>query len=109
MALILRYFRIVSPNNLFWMGELQISLWSLGNHDMTLPLLIRTAKVHEQDHGDEEPSEPPAPDLDNQYTEDSYHLQDSDIEELTESHGNYSARMPSLTISPSILLLPMCL
>ena len=49
------------------------------------------AKVHEQDHGDEETPETPEPDLDNYYN--SYPMQDSDIEELIESHGNYSAKM----------------
>ena len=42
----------------------------------------RMAKVHEQDVGDEEPSETPDPDLGNHYTEDSYPMQDSDIEDL---------------------------
>ena len=50
-------------------------------------------KVHDLDHGDEEPSEPPKTDLDNYYTEDLYPKQDSDIEELIESHGNYFAKM----------------
>ena len=51
------------------------------------------AKVHEEDQGAEEPSETPEPDLDNQYTENSYPMYDSDIEELIESHGNYSAKV----------------
>ena len=51
------------------------------------------AEVHEQGQGDEEPSETPEPDLDNHYTDDSYPIQDSDIDELIESHGNYSAKM----------------
>ena len=42
----------------------------------------RMAKVHKHNHGDEEPPEMPEPDLDNSYTEDSYPMQDSDIEEL---------------------------
>ena len=51
------------------------------------------AKVHEQDHGDDEPSKTPEPDLNNHYTEDSYPMQDSDIEELIKSHGNYCPEM----------------
>ena len=42
----------------------------------------RMSRVHEQDYGDEEPSETPEPDLDNHYTE-----------ALIESHGIYSAKM----------------
>ena len=64
------------------------------------------AKVHWHDHGDEDPPETPWPDLDNYYTEDSYPMQDSNIEELIESHGNYSTEM-AFTISPSNMLLPM--
>ena len=64
------------------------------------------AKVHWHDHGDEDSPETLWPDLDNYYTEDSYPMQDSDIEELIESHGNYSAKM-AFSISPSIMLLPM--
>ena len=65
----------------------------------------RIAEVHEQDHGDDNPHETPEPDLDHYYTEDSYPLQDSDIEELVESHGNYPAKMAFLTTFPSIQLL----
>ena len=53
----------------------------------------RIAKVYEQDHGDKKPPENPEPDLDNYYTEDSYPMQDSDIEELIDSQGGYSAKM----------------
>ena len=51
------------------------------------------AKVHEQDHEDEDPPANPEHDLDNYHTVDSYPMQDSDIEELIESHGSYSAKM----------------
>ena len=51
------------------------------------------AKVHEQDHGDEHPPDNPEPDLDNYYTEDSYPMKDSEIEELIDSHGGHSAKM----------------
>ena len=50
-------------------------------------------KVHQQDHGEEDPPENPEPDLDNCCTEDSYPMQDSDIEEVINSHGGYSAKM----------------
>ena len=59
------------------------------------PNKSRMAKVHKQDLGDEDPPDAPEPDLDNYYHDDSYTMQDSDIEEF------------SLAISPSILLLPM--
>ena len=45
-----------------------------------------------KDQGDEEPSKTPEPDLDNHYTEDSYPMQDSDIEELIESNSIYSTK-----------------
>ena len=51
--------------------------------------------------------ENPEPDLDNYYTEDSYSMPDSEIEELIDTHGGYSAEMAFFTISPSVLLLPM--
>ena len=53
----------------------------------------RMAKVHKQDHEEEDPSENPESNLDNYYTEDSYPMKDSDIEELLESHGSSSAKM----------------
>ena len=48
------------------------------------PRRNRMAKVHKQDHGDEDPPENPQPNFDNYYTptEDSYPMQDSDIEDL---------------------------
>ena len=55
----------------------------------------RMAKVHEQDLEDEDSPENAEPDLGNNHTEDSYPMQDSDIEELIESHGSYSAEMAS--------------
>ena len=47
------------------------------------------AKVHEQDHDN------PEPDLENHHSDDSYPMQDSDIEDLLETHGHYSAKMAS--------------
>ena len=50
-------------------------------------------KVDKQDHGDEDHPKNPKPDLDNYHAEDSYPTQDSDIEELIDSHGGYCAKM----------------
>ena len=51
------------------------------------------AKVHQQDHEDEDPPENPGPDLDNYHTEDLYPLKDSDIEALMEPQSSYSAKV----------------
>ena len=51
------------------------------------------AKVHEQDHDDDDNPDNPEPDLDNHHPDDSYPMQDSDIEELLETCGHDSARM----------------
>ena len=60
------------------------------------PNHIRLAKVHEQDtEGSEEEHNYPEPDLDNHLQEDSYPIQDSDIEELLEHHSPYSVNMAS--------------
>ena len=65
----------------------------------------RMAKVHEHDHGDEDPPDNPESDLDNFYTDDSYPMQDSEIEELIDSHGGYSAKNGfSYHISKHLLL-----
>ena len=55
----------------------------------------RMTKVHKQDHGDEGPPNHPEPDLGNYHAEDSYPMQDSDNEELIDSHGGYSVKMAS--------------
>ena len=65
----------------------------------------RLANIHEQDHDDEDIPDNPEPDLDNHYVKDPYPMQDLDIEELIDSHGNYSAKMAFHTTFPSILLL----
>ena len=57
------------------------------------PNSIRMTKVHEQDHGEEDPLENPEPDFDHYHAEDSYHMQNSDNEELIDSHGGYSAQL----------------
>ena len=57
----------------------------------------RMAKVHEQDsEGAEDEHDHPEPDLDNHLQEDSYPMQDSDIEELLEYHTPYSVNMASI-------------
>ena len=53
------------------------------------------AKVHEQDDEEADSPDSPEPDLENHLHEDSYPMQDSDIEELLETHGKYSANMAS--------------
>ena len=52
------------------------------------------AKVHEQDH--EDPETPDNPEQ-NQFHEDP--IQDTDIEDLLETHGQYLANMASTHIS----------
>ena len=49
------------------------------------------AKVHEQNHDEANPE----PDHENHVPDDSYPMQDSDIEDLLETHGHYSARTAS--------------
>ena len=59
------------------------------------PTCPRMAKVHEQDHDEADNPDNPEPDLENHFPEDSYPMQDSDIEDLLETHGQYSANMAS--------------
>ena len=51
--------------------------------------------MHEQDHEEANSPDNPEPDLENQFHEDSYPMQDTDIEDLPETHGQYSANMES--------------
>ena len=53
----------------------------------------RMAKVHEQDHEEFDSPDNREPDLENHFHEDSYPMQDSDIEDLLETHGQYSVNM----------------
>ena len=53
------------------------------------------AKVHEQDHEEVDTLDNTEPDLENKFHEDSYHMQDTDIEDLLETHGQYSANVAS--------------
>ena len=48
-----------------------------------------------QDHEEADGPDNPEPDLDNQFHEDSYDMLDTDIEDLLETHGQYSANMAS--------------
>ena len=57
------------------------------------PINKRMAKVHEHSHRDEGLPENAEPDLETYDTEDSYPMQESDIEELINSDGGYSAKM----------------
>ena len=57
------------------------------------PTHPRMAKVHEQDHDEADSPENPEPDLENHLPGDSYPMQDSDIENLLEINGLYSAKM----------------
>ena len=45
------------------------------------------AIVHEQGQEEADGPDCPEPDLENQFHEDSYPLQDTDIEDLLETHG----------------------
>ena len=51
--------------------------------------------VHEQDHEKADGPDNPEPDLENQFHEDSYPMQHTGIEDLLETHGQYSANMAS--------------
>ena len=59
------------------------------------PTCPRMAKVHEQDHDEADNPDTPEPDLENHLPDDSYPMHDSDIEDLLERHGHYSAKMAS--------------
>ena len=59
------------------------------------PTCPRMAKVHEQDHDEADHPENPELDLEIHLPDDSYPMQDSDIEDLLETHGHYSAKMAS--------------
>ena len=60
------------------------------------PTHPRMAKVHKQDHDEADHPDNPEPDLENHLPDDSYPMQDSDIEDLLETHGYYSAKMASI-------------
>ena len=67
------------------------------------PTCPRMAKVHQQDHEVVDSPDNPEPDLENQLQEDSYPMQDTDIEDLLESHGHTLQTWHPHTISQSIL------
>ena len=51
------------------------------------PTCPRMAKAHEQDHEEADSPDNPEPDLENHFHDDSYPMQDSDTEDLLETHG----------------------
>ena len=54
------------------------------------------AKVHEQESEQiDDDQAHPEPDLDNQFQEDSYPMQDSEIEEIPDHHSPYTVNMVS--------------
>ena len=53
------------------------------------------AKVHKQDHDEADNPDNPEPNLENHLPDDSHPMQDSDIEDLLETHGHYPAKMAS--------------
>ena len=56
----------------------------------------RMTKVHEQNHEEVEDSpDHPEPDLENYFHEESYPMQDSDIEDLLKTHTPYTVNMAS--------------
>ena len=59
------------------------------------PTHPRMAKVHEQDHDEANHPNNPEPELENHLPDDSYPMQDLDIEDLLETHGLCSAKMAS--------------
>ena len=59
------------------------------------PSWPRRGKVHEQDHEEVDSPDHPEPDLENHFQENSYPMQDSDIEDLLETHTQYSVNMAS--------------
>ena len=60
------------------------------------PTCARMAKVHEQDHEEVDDSpDCPESDLENHFHRESYPVEDSDIEDLLETHTPYSVNMAS--------------
>ena len=59
------------------------------------PTHPRNAKAHEQDHEEIDSPDNPEPDLEDDFHEDSYPMQDTDIQDLLETHGQYAAKMAS--------------
>ena len=55
----------------------------------------RMAKVHEQDHEEADSADNPQPEMENHFHEDSYPMQDTDIDDLLETHGQDSTNMAS--------------
>ena len=51
------------------------------------PTCSRMAKAHEQDHEEADNPDNPEPDLENHFHDESHPMQDSDIDDLLETHG----------------------
>ena len=69
------------------------------------PTHSRMAKEHEQDHEEvDDIPDHPEPDLENHFHEASYPMQDSDIEDLLETHTHTMLTWHPHTIALNILL-----
>ena len=66
-------------------------------------------KVHEQDHDETDSTDNPGPDLENHFHEDSYPMQDSDIEDLLVTLGQYSAIIASTYHIPKLSAMFLCI
>ena len=53
------------------------------------------ANVHEQDNDKADSPDNPEPEMEHSFYEDSYPMQDTNIEDLLDTHGEYSANMAS--------------
>ena len=73
----------------------ELDKWNQVKKAKCKPTHPRMANVPEQDHEEAFSSDNPEPDLENHFHNDSYPMQDSDIEDLLETHGQYSANMAS--------------
>ena len=52
-------------------------------------------KAHDQDYEEADSSDNPEPELENHFHEDLYPMQNTDIEDLLETQGQYSANVAS--------------
>ena len=68
------------------------------------PTNPRMAKVHSQGHDEVDHPDNPVPDLENHLPVDSYPMQDSDIEDLPETHVIIQPKWNPHITSPSTLL-----
>ena len=73
----------------------EIDKYNQGKKADYKPTHTRMAKVHEQDHDEADHPDNPETELENHLPDDSSCMQDSDIEDLLETHGHYSAKIAS--------------